>query len=82
VAAASRVKAQAGWQFDFYWKLLGEQKGNAVSIGNLRRTGRNGTHGNVLALSPWGKPSSALLTGEIAGLPIIFLSRHDKSHRL
>ena len=32
--------------------------------------------------SPWGKPSSALLTGEIAGLPIVFLSRHDKGHRL
>ncbi len=32
--------------------------------------------------SPWGKPSSPLLTGEIAGLPIVFLSRHDKGHRL
>jgi hypothetical protein len=32
--------------------------------------------------SPWGKPSGALLTGEIAGLPIVFLSRHDKGHRL
>src|SRR6516225_9110209 len=32
--------------------------------------------------SPWGRPSGALLTGEIAGLPIVFLSRHDKGHRL
>src|SRR5277367_3647489 len=32
--------------------------------------------------SPWGKPSAALLTGEIAGLPIVFLSRHDKGHAL
>src|ERR1700726_2468966 len=32
--------------------------------------------------SPWGKPSAALLSGEIAGLPIVFLSRHDKGHRL
>src|SRR6202050_5814280 len=32
--------------------------------------------------SPWGQPSAALLTGEIAGLPIVFLSRHDKGHRL
>ena len=32
--------------------------------------------------SPWGEPSAALLTGEIAGLPIVFLSRHDKGHRL
>src|ERR1700720_2613916 len=32
--------------------------------------------------SPWGQPSAALLRGEIAGLPIVFLSRHDKGHRL
>jgi 5'-methylthioadenosine phosphorylase len=32
--------------------------------------------------SPWGTPSAALLTGEIDGLPIVFLSRHDKGHRL
>ena len=32
--------------------------------------------------SPWGKPSAALLTGEIDCLPIVFLSRHDKGHRL
>src|SRR5271156_6821863 len=31
---------------------------------------------------PWGTPSAALLTGEIAGLPIVFLSRHDKGHRI
>jgi 5'-methylthioadenosine phosphorylase len=33
-------------------------------------------------LSPWGEPSAPLLMGEIAGLPIVFLSRHDKGHRL
>ena len=32
--------------------------------------------------SPWGAPSAPLLSGEIAGLPIVFLSRHDKGHRL
>ena len=32
--------------------------------------------------SPWGKPSAPVLTGEIDGLPIAFLSRHDKGHRL
>jgi 5'-methylthioadenosine phosphorylase len=32
--------------------------------------------------SPWGEPSAALRVGEIAGLPIVFLSRHDKGHRL
>jgi 5'-methylthioadenosine phosphorylase len=32
--------------------------------------------------SPWGKPSAPLLCGEIEGLPIVFLSRHDKGHRL
>jgi 5'-methylthioadenosine phosphorylase len=31
---------------------------------------------------PWGAPSAPLLTGEIAGLPIAFLSRHDKGHRI
>jgi 5'-methylthioadenosine phosphorylase len=32
--------------------------------------------------SPWGEPSAALRIGEIAGLPIVFLPRHDKGHRL
>src|SRR6202790_2330520 len=31
--------------------------------------------------SPWGDPSGPLLTGEIDGLPIVFLSRHDAGHR-
>ena len=32
--------------------------------------------------SPWGEPSGARRIGDIAGLPIVFLSRHDKGHRL
>lgn len=32
--------------------------------------------------SPWGEPSAALRMGEIAGTPVVFLSRHDKGHRL
>ena len=32
--------------------------------------------------SPWGEPSAALRIGEIAGLPVVFLSRHDRGHRL
>ncbi len=32
--------------------------------------------------SPWGEPSAPLRIGEIDGLPIVFLSRHDKGHRL
>ncbi len=32
--------------------------------------------------SPWGEPSAALRIGEIDGLPVVFLSRHDKGHRL
>ena len=32
--------------------------------------------------SPWGEPSAPLRMGEIAGLPVVFLSRHDKGHRL
>src|SRR3974390_992485 len=32
--------------------------------------------------SPWGQPSAPLRFGEISGLPVVFLSRHDKGHRL
>jgi 5'-methylthioadenosine phosphorylase len=32
--------------------------------------------------SPWGEPSGALRIGDIAGLPVVFLARHDKGHRL
>jgi len=32
--------------------------------------------------SPWGEPSAPLRIGEIDGLPIVFLSRHDKGHKL
>ena len=32
--------------------------------------------------TPWGEPSGALRIGEIAGLPVVFLPRHDKGHRL
>ena len=32
--------------------------------------------------SPWGEPSAALRIGAIEGLPVVFLSRHDKGHRL
>src|SRR5213596_4102816 len=32
--------------------------------------------------SPWGEPSAPVRRGTIAGLPIAFLSRHDKGHRI
>ncbi len=32
--------------------------------------------------SPWGEPSGALRIGDISGLPVVFLPRHDKGHRL
>jgi 5'-methylthioadenosine phosphorylase len=32
--------------------------------------------------SPWGQPSAPLRIGEIAGLPLVFLPRHDEGHRL
>src|ERR1700748_264304 len=35
-----------------------------------------------MAASPWGAPSAPLRHGTIAGLPIVFLPRHDKGHRL
>jgi 5'-methylthioadenosine phosphorylase len=31
--------------------------------------------------SPWGEPSSMPRIGDIAGLPVVFLSRHDRGHR-
>jgi 5'-methylthioadenosine phosphorylase len=43
--------------------------------------GLEGVHERRVA-SPWGEPSAALRIGEIAGLPVVFLSRHDKGHRL
>jgi 5'-methylthioadenosine phosphorylase len=33
-------------------------------------------------VSPWGEPSASLRIGEIAGLPVVFLSRHGEGHRL
>jgi 5'-methylthioadenosine phosphorylase len=32
--------------------------------------------------SPWGEPSAPLKRGEVAGLPVVFLPRHDTGHRL
>src|SRR5262249_32259610 len=32
--------------------------------------------------SPWGEPSAPLRIGDIAGLPVVFLARHDRGHRL
>ena len=32
--------------------------------------------------SPWGEPSAPLRIGEIAGLSVVFLPRHDEGHRL
>ena len=32
--------------------------------------------------SPWGEPSAPVRRGTIAGLPVVFMPRHDKGHRL
>jgi 5'-methylthioadenosine phosphorylase len=32
--------------------------------------------------SPWGEPSAPIRRGTLSGLPIVFLPRHDKGHRL
>ncbi|MHA1134556.1 MAG: S-methyl-5'-thioadenosine phosphorylase [Alphaproteobacteria bacterium] len=32
--------------------------------------------------SPWGAPSAPVRIGDIDGLPIVFMPRHDKGHRL
>ena len=33
-------------------------------------------------VSPWGEPSAQVTHGTIAGLPVVFLPRHDRGHRL
>src|SRR6202140_2943138 len=33
-------------------------------------------------VSPWSEPSAPVRHGTIAGLPVVFLPRHDKGHRL
>ena len=38
--------------------------------------------GEEVVSSPWGEPSSAPRRGTVAGLPIVFMPRHDKGHRL
>ncbi len=43
--------------------------------------GLENAHEDVIK-SPWGEPSSPVRRGTIAGLPIVFLPRHDKGHRL
>jgi 5'-methylthioadenosine phosphorylase len=32
--------------------------------------------------SPWGEPSAPVRIGSMSGLPVVFLPRHDKGHRL
>jgi 5'-methylthioadenosine phosphorylase len=32
--------------------------------------------------SPWGEPSASLRIGDLGGLAVVFLPRHDKGHRL
>lgn len=36
----------------------------------------------VSVRTPFGPPSDALLTGELAGRPVVFLPRHGRGHRL
>lgn len=43
--------------------------------------GLEGAHEEVIK-GPWGEPSAPLRRGSIAGLPVVFLPRHDKGHRL
>jgi 5'-methylthioadenosine phosphorylase len=43
--------------------------------------GLEGAREEVMS-SPWGEPSAPLRRGTISGLPIVFLPRHDKGHRL
>src|SRR3979411_1107765 len=57
--------------------VLGIIGGSGISdlpgLGNVR---------DEVIPSPWGEPSAPVRHGTIAGLPVVFLSRHDKGHRL
>jgi 5'-methylthioadenosine phosphorylase len=44
-------------------------------------TGLEGAREEAIA-SPWGEPSAPVRRGTIEGLPVVFLPRHDKGHRL
>src|SRR3954451_153351 len=69
---------------------IGEVMTNAVTNAVLGIIGGSGIYDlpgleNVrdeAVASPWGEPSAPLRHGTIAGLPIVFLPRHDKGHRL
>jgi 5'-methylthioadenosine phosphorylase len=43
--------------------------------------GLENVHEEAIA-SPWGEPSAQVTHGTLAGLPIVFLPRHDRGHRL
>src|ERR1700757_1964437 len=43
--------------------------------------GLQGAYEEVIG-SPWGEPSAPVRRGTIAGLPVVFLPRHDRGHRL
>src|ERR1700741_1305496 len=49
--------------------------------GSYDLPGLENSRDEVIA-SPWGEPSALLRHGTIAGLPIVFLTRHDKGHGL
>src|SRR3954462_485978 len=49
--------------------------------GIYERPGLENAREEVIA-SPWGEPSAPVRHGSIAGLPIVFLPRHDQGHRL
>lgn len=56
---------------------LGILGGSAVSA----LPGLEGGHRHAQE-TPWGWPSDALLEGEIAGLPVVFLARHGAGHHI
>jgi 5'-methylthioadenosine phosphorylase len=44
-------------------------------------TGLNGVREEKVA-TPFGEPSDAFLTGELSGVPVAFLARHGRGHRI
>ena len=75
---AALLTMRVGWDREFMTKaVLGIIGGSGIydlpGLTNVREQ---------RIASPWGEPSGPLRVGEIAGLPVVFLSRHDTGHRL
>lgn len=67
--------------------MAGKKSTRNISIGVLGGSGIYNIGGlaqvrSVSVNTPFGKPSDAIVTGEIEGVPVAFLPRHGRGHRI